>query len=228
MPTEDKTYSGKTAYLVGATGLIGSHLLRLLLESPYYSRVIVQARSQCPAEYSLLCSSGRLVWLDFESVLPNNVNDYFCALGTTQKLSGKDGLVKVDRDLVVQTASIALRAGASLFSVVSALGASESSKFHYNRTKGQMETALEKLNPSTIHFWQPSLLLGDRADTRFGESLGAMFLDLSLLGKPLWGNLGAREGATVAKAMINAAQVAKTRHIRYKVRSIDTFSKLTD
>lgn len=213
----------KVALLVGATGLIGHHLLELLLHHSNYSKVLVQARSSCPAQYLPMQSAGRLEWLSFDDQLPCTIGDYFCALGTTQKQSGKDGLVKVDRDLVVQTATVALAAGASLLSIVSALGANENSLFFYNRTKGQMESDIERLNPKTLHLWQPSLLLGERSERRAGEGFASVFM------KGKWlGNLSAREGAIVAKAMVNAAQVAKPEHIRYKVRSIDLFSKLSD
>ena len=223
MLSNNKEGAPKTAFLVGATGLIGSHLLRLLLQSEHYRCVIVQARSLCPSEYHDMQMNGRLVWLDFDAKLPDGVDEFFCALGTTQKQSGKAGLVKVDRDLVIKTATSAVAVGASLLSIVSALGANDKSLFFYNRIKGQMEASVERLNPDTLQFWQPSLLLGERSESRSGESLASMVMT------PNWlGNFSAREGATVAKAMINAAQVAKPEHIRYKVRSIDMFSKLTD
>lgn len=223
MAEGEENNTKKSAYLVGATGLIGSHVLNLLLNSDIYRCVIVQARSSCPAEYLPMQSSGQLEWLSFDTKLPCSVDDYFCALGTTQKVSGKAGLAKIDRDLVVKTASAAMAAGASLLSVVSALGANEKSLFFYNRTKGQMETGVERLNPQTLHLWQPSLLLGERAEHRAGEGFASTFM------KARWlGDYSAREGGTVAKAMVNAAQVAKPEHIRYKVRSIDVFSKLSD
>lgn len=213
----------KVALVVGATGLIGHHLLEILLHHSNYSKVLVQARSSCPAEYLPMQSSGRLKWLSFDTKPPGSVDDYFCALGTTQKVSGKAGLAKIDRDLVVQTASAAMAAGASLLSIVSALGANEKSLIFYNRTKGQMEAGVERLNSKTLHLWQPSLLLGERAEHRAAEGFASTFM------KARWlGNLSAREGATVAKAMVNAAQVAKPEHIRYKVRNIDLFSKLSD
>jgi oxidoreductase len=223
MPSNNKQTASKTAYLVGATGLIGSHLLKLLLESDHYHCVIVQARSQCPKEYEGMLAGGRLLWFGFDDEIEHAVDDFYCTLGTTQKKSGKSGLASVDRDLVIKTASTARSAGATLFSVVSALGASERSLFFYNGVKGQMESGAERLNPQTLHLWQPSLLLGERSEHRAAEGFASVFM------KARWlGDYSARDGATVAKAMINAAQVAKPEHIRFKVRSIDTFSKLTD
>ena len=206
--------------LVGATGLIGSHLLGQLLRSERYDCVIVVARQAMPDTCREYARSGRLVWQSFSDDLSRNVDDFFCALGTTQKVSGKAGLEWVDHDLVVQSATRAVGAGASLVSVVSAHGASSDSLFFYSRVKGNMEQDVQALKASSTHFWQPSVLLGNRGEFRLGEALAGL-----LLRWPFPLNARARAGSAVASAMLAAAAVAKPGCFRYKVSDIDNFNQ---
>lgn len=217
----------RVAMLVGATGLIGGHLLEQLLASTNYQRVIVVARKSCPSSLETLEQSERLRWWTFEqwdaidhtSDGTEPIDHFFCALGTTKKQSGKRGLMAIDRDLVVKTATSAVKDGASLVSVVSATGANPNSMFFYNRVKGEMEHAVGELPVPQIHFWQPSVLLGARDQQRFAETLAGV-----LLRWPLPKNIQARHGAQVASAMIRAASQNKPGTYRFNVREIDMFN----
>ena len=211
---------GPTAFLVGATGLIGSSLLHRLVESDLYSAIYVMARSAAPERYAHRIASGQLCWLTFDDQLPASIDHFFCALGTTQKVAGKTGLERVDRELVVQSAQQALSAGASLISIVSAQGANAHSAFFYNRIKGKMEQDVEALNSFAVHFWQPSVLLGEREEHRLAESLAACFLRW-----PLPVNVRARPGSQVASAMLKAARSVQPGCFRFKVSDIDNFNK---
>ena len=61
---------------------------------------------------------------------------------------------------------------------ISAHGASRHSPFFYNRVKGEMENALRHQGWPRLTLVRPSLLLGDRAQTRRGESLMAPLFGL--------------------------------------------------
>lgn len=219
-PDLRRSDDGRTALLVGATGLIGSSLLNGLLESERYTNVYVLARSPAPHRYADVITSARLHWLTFDDQLLASIDHFFCALGTTQKASGKTGLERVDRELVVQSAQQALSAGANLISIVSAQGANAHSAFFYNRIKGKMEQDVEALNSTTVHFWQPSVLLGERAEHRVAESLAAFVLRW-----PLPVNMRARPGLQVASAMLKAAKSVQPGCFRFKVSDIDNFNK---
>lgn len=95
-----------------------------------------------------------------------------CALGTTQAKAGRDGLRAVDHDLVLRCAALAVAGGARCFTVVSALGASTRSPSYYSRVKGQMEAALTSSDFETVHIVRPSLLLGERDESRPAEAMG--------------------------------------------------------
>jgi nucleoside-diphosphate-sugar epimerase len=80
----------RTAILAGATGLVGGHLLRLLLADPRYGRVIALSRRGLGIEHAKLRSL--ITAFDaVETALPDageTVDDAFCALGTTIRTAG--------------------------------------------------------------------------------------------------------------------------------------------
>ncbi len=214
----EEPYS-KVAVIVGVTGLIGSHLLECLLQENRYRKIVAIARSSAPDSVKKYIDSGQLIWQSFSEPMPDHVDHFFCALGTTQKVAGKAGLAAVDRDLVVETASAAIAKGASLCSIVSATGADASSIFFYNRIKGEMEAGLSELGARCVQFWQPSVLLGERSEERFAEKIAGC-----ILRSPLPRNIQCRDGAAVASAIAVAAGQDLTGIHRFKVREIDMFN----
>lgn len=153
----------RNALLAGASGLVGRALLRRLLDSPAYRRVLVLLRRPVPD----LPASEKLamVNVDFDRLpgLPA-VDDVFIALGTTIKVAGsKAAFRRVDFDGVLNTARAGRAAGATRLVVVSALGADHRSGVFYNRVKGEMEEAVAGLGYRCVVVVRPSLLVGDRA-----------------------------------------------------------------
>lgn len=198
----------KTALLAGATGLIGSHLLPLLLQSERYAKVIVVGRRAVPVIHPKLVQVN--TELDqLEAVrLRLIADDVFCCLGTTMAQAGsKEAFFKVDFLYVVQLAAVSASNFASQLMVVSSMGADAESPFYYNRVKGEMEAAVRQTPFRAIHIFRPSLLLGERARPRLGERIGAGLLRLlaPLMRGPLL-KYRAVPGAAVAAAMLRAAE----------------------
>ncbi|MBF9236911.1 NAD-dependent epimerase/dehydratase family protein [Hymenobacter sp. BT683] len=198
----------KTALLAGATGLIGSHLLPLLLASERYSKVIVVGRKAVPVVHPKLTQ----VVTDLDKLedvrLQLIADDVFCCLGTTMKQAGsKEAFFKVDFLYVVSLAAITAGNFASQLMVVSSLGADAEAAVYYSRVKGEMEAAVQELPFRAIHIFRPSLLLGERAQPRLGERIGAVVLGLfkPLMRGPLH-KYRPVTGATVAAAMLRAAE----------------------
>jgi uncharacterized protein YbjT (DUF2867 family) len=198
----------KTALLAGATGLIGSQLLPLLLDSERYAKVIVVGRRALPQEHPKLTQ----VVTDFNNLdqarLRLIADDVYCCLGTTLKQAGsKEAFYKVDFLYVVKLAALAASNFAAQFMVVSSLGADAESNFYYNRVKGEMEAAVKQTQFRAIHIFQPSLLLGERPQPRLGERMGALLLGLlkPLLRGPLL-KYRPISAAAVATAMLRAAE----------------------
>ena len=197
----------KTALLAGATGLVGSALLPLLLASDRYAKVIVVGRRPVAMQHPKLVQVvTELDELEQER-LRLIADDVYCCLGTTIGQAGsQEAFYKVDYLYVVRIAALTAANFAAQFLVVSALGADAESRFYYNRVKGEMEEAVRKTPFRAIHIFRPSLLLGARATPRVGERLGAIMLALA---RPLlrggWRKYRPVAAVTVAQAMLRAA-----------------------
>ena len=194
--------STRTALLVGATGLIGGHLLRLLSEDPFYSRVMVLARRPLTDVASARIDTRVIDFGQLDS-LPADVraDHVFCALGTTIKQAGSPAAFRtVDLEYPIAVAKLALSRGAEHFLVVSSLGAHAKSRVLYSRVKGEMEQELQALPFRSITIFRPSLLLGQRMEFRLGEEVAKRFgFLMPLTYKPI-------DASRVASAMIVAAR----------------------
>lgn len=198
----------KTALLAGATGLIGSQLLPLLLESERYSKVIVVGRRLVPMLHPKLTQVVTELDQLAEVRLQLIADDVFCCLGTTMRQAGsKEAFYQVDYLYVVTLAALTAGNFAAQFLVVSSLGADAESRVYYSRVKGEMEAAVRQAPFRAIHLFRPALLLGPREQPRLGERLGAAVLGVlrPLLGGPLQ-KYRPVTAAIVAAAMLRAAE----------------------
>lgn len=169
----------KIALVAGSTGLIGELLAQKLIQNESFEKVILISRSQ----NSRIDGKVQYINLDFES-LEGSLKDLscthvFCALGTTIKKAGsKEAFKKVDHDYVLSLAQYVLKQGAVYFGMVTSMGASASSSFFYNQVKGEIEDNVKALGINSVGIFQPSLLLGNRKESRFGEAAGKAFFEL--------------------------------------------------
>jgi uncharacterized protein YbjT (DUF2867 family) len=188
------------AALAGASGLVGGHLLRLLLEDPRWDRVVSVGRREVDVRHEKL--EQLVVQLPDIGELPP-LDDAFCALGTTIKKAGsQDAFRAVDHDAVVALADAARRAGASSFLHVTAMGASRGSRVFYNRVKGETERDVAAVGiPTTVAF-RPSILDGERDESRPGERAGLVVM--RALG-PVLGKYRPTRAEDVAAAMVHEA-----------------------
>lgn len=165
--------SGKTAILIGATGLVGAACLAQLLESPAYRRVIAVSRRPVPVKHKRLVRVETAFDQLGTALDGLAADDAFCCLGTTIRQAGtKAEFNKVDYGYALEFAAATRRQGASHFLLVSALGANAHSPIFYNRVKGLLEREVETLGFGRLSIFRPSLLLGERGQNRPGEALG--------------------------------------------------------
>ena len=90
--------------------------------------------------------------------------------------------------------------------LVSAMGADASSRIFYNRVKGEAEAAVAAVGFEAVQVLHPSLLTGDRAEARLGETIGETVLGAlrPILVGPLK-NLRPTAADDVAAAMVALA-----------------------
>lgn len=202
--------TGRTATLIGATGLIGSHLLQLLEADNYFSTIRLLVRR--PFQSGSPRTEVKLVdFADHESYRLGiyGSDAVFCAVGTTQKKvkGDMDAYRRVDYDIPVRAAQFCALSGCAHFSLVSSVGASSSAGNFYLKLKGEVEDEVSKQSIPSIAVFRPSILLGNRNESRPGERVGQIamqalsFAFISKLSK--YKPIHARQ---VASAMIFAAK----------------------
>jgi uncharacterized protein YbjT (DUF2867 family) len=168
-----------SALLAGASGLVGGECLRRLLASDAYATVKVVTRrplgaaAQHPKLQQIVVDFARL-----DSVKAGLSADHvFCALGTTIRKAGSQARFReVDFEYPRHLARLALANGARHLSLVSALGASSKSGVFYSRVKGELEDELRAMGWPSLCLLRPSVIAGDRQESRPLERLGAALL----------------------------------------------------
>lgn len=215
----------KTALIIGSTGLIGSELLNLLLDSNDYLKVITFVKRDTGIKHPKL--TQHIIDFDKPETFKDLVigDDFFCTIGTTIKKAGsKEAFRKVDFGYPKQFAAFALVNKVEKFLIISSLGAHANSGNFYLKTKGEIQDFLKDCNFESVAVLQPSLLLGNRTEFRLGEKVGAFFMKtLSFL---FLGNLKKYkpiESKIVAKALL---KIAQTNNIGFKIYESDAIQEI--
>ena len=183
--------------ITGATGLVGGHLLRMLINEPKVNVIAAPTRRPL-GDMPGVFNPHDPQLSDALAQVTDPIDIVFCCLGTTRREAGsKEAFIHADYTLVVDTALTGRRLGAQHMLVVSAMGANAHSPFFYNRVKGEMEEALIAQNWPKLTIARPSMLLGARSKQRMNETL---FAPLFRLLPGNWKSIDARDVARVMLA----------------------------
>lgn len=195
----------RKAVVIGATGLVGRHLVDQLLEDERYGRVTAFTRRKMDVEHEKL---QNLV-IDFEDINQYadtcTGHDFFSCLGTTRRKAGnKTNQYRVDYLYQLEFARMAAKNRMDNYVLVSAAGANANSSLFYNRIKGSLEKEVQKLFFKNTTILRPSVLTGKRGEFRLAEQMGILalktfsFIKSIKPYKPIHGSI-------VARAMIEVA-----------------------
>lgn len=189
--------------LVGATGLVGRHILALALADPRVEAVVAPTRRALTA-HPKLCNPQ----VDFDR-LPQDADWWqadavICALGTTMRAAGsEEAFRRVDLDYPLAVARLARAHGTATYVLNSAIGADASSRFFYNRVKGELEKALTGQGFESLTFVRPGVIGGHRDEFRLGERM--MTMGLTLAGPLLPKHWRLNPAPQIASALLEAA-----------------------
>lgn len=214
----------KTAIILGATGLTGGILLQQLIQDPRYGKIKLFGRS------SVAVNDKKIEEHLVDLFRPDTFKDLFtgdevfCCIGTTKnKTPDEETYKKIDKGIPVSAAILSRKNNIPTFAVISALGADKDSKMFYNRTKGEMEAEVLAQDIQNTYIFQPSLIAGDRVESRPWERLAMKVM--KFLNPIFVGGLKKYRSIhpeTIARAMIIVANegYTKTRIISKEIKKI--------
>ena len=206
----------KTAIVFGATGLTGKELVFELLEDARFEKVKAVVRQNLTLSHPKL---EQIIVRDFillDQQRQQFTGDvFFCCIGTTIKKAGSQAaFLKIDLDIPIAIATLALVLSVPSLVVISSIGASAESSNFYLQTKGIMEQQVAQVYSGNLKFVRPSFLLGSRSEFRIGEKIAAVLAPLVSIF--LMGSLRkyhAIHSWDVARGMINASEMPKDKSI---------------
>jgi uncharacterized protein YbjT (DUF2867 family) len=166
-----------TVWLAGGSGLVGGVLLRRLLEDASVARVVSVGRRRLSLEHPKLT----------QVVVDLAAPGAFAGLDPPQ----------------VAFCWAAKEKGARAFLHVTALGADPRSRVFYCAVKGEVERAVAELGFESVYALRPSILDGERDESRPGERVG-LFVARALA--PLLGKYRPTPVEAVARAMVRLAR----------------------
>ncbi|MCD8102359.1 MAG: NAD-dependent epimerase/dehydratase family protein [Alistipes sp.] len=211
------------ALVIGGTGLVGRHLVNVLMADERFSEVAVFARR------STGLAGGKLTehLVDFGD--PSTWRELvrgdvlFSTLGTTLKEAGsKLAQYEVDYNYQLNFATAAAGNGVGRYALVSTVGADAGSMFFYLRIKGELEEKVLRLPFSGISILRPTQLYGEREQPRRSEERA-----LSVM--KFFNGLGLMKGRrpvharTVTAALVEAALTTVDKKV-YEAKDIRLLS----
>jgi uncharacterized protein YbjT (DUF2867 family) len=192
------------ALVLGATGLVGSELLKLLLEDPYFEQIEVWSRR------SIDIRNPKLVVrvLDFKQIPETDAQIIFSCLGTTKaKTPNAHEYRRLEVDIPIEIARKATHL--QQFHYISSIGTSSKANGSYLKNKWDAEEGLRKINIESLHIYRPSLIFGDRKEKRRLEGISNILFKCL---DPLLVNSNYRRisASTIAASMLILSKESKT------------------
>ncbi|WP_372773125.1 NAD-dependent epimerase/dehydratase family protein [Mangrovibacterium sp.] len=198
--------------IAGATGLVGSELMKMLIRDNTFSNVIILSRRETGFHHEKIAE----YLVDFNQ--PETWQDLvrgdilFSCMGTTIKSAGsQEKQYLVDFTYQYEIAKAAAQNGVDQYILISSAGANSNSKLFYSRIKGELEEKTRQLPFRKISILRPSLLLGNRPNKRFGEQLAQKIIPF--ITRFVFKKYRPISGTTVAQGMIKAALSVDSRQL---------------
>jgi uncharacterized protein YbjT (DUF2867 family) len=198
----------KQVLLLGATGLVGSNVLRESLENDLVGNVTVLVRKP------LAISNSKLIqvvtdfsdWSELDTL--TSVDLLFCCIGTTRKKTPDLVQYKaIDYGITMEVARRAKQLGCKQIHLISSVGANAKSSNFYLKIKGETEEGIQTLGFETCLIYRPSMLIGKRNESRPAEKIGQILtpvFDFFTFG----GNYHSIRASELAQCMVGQVEIS--------------------
>lgn len=193
--------------LVGASGLVGRHVLEFALHDPRVTHVIAPTRRPLVDHPKLVAPRVNFDRLPDDSAWWR-ADAVICTLGTTMRAAGSRAAFRiVDHHYPRAVAHLAKRHGTPVYALNSAMGADADSRVFYNRVKGELERDLTAVGFRSLTLVRPGLIGGERDERRTGEHFATLLLrTLDPLLPPRW---RINPAPAIARALLDAVYAGR-------------------
>lgn len=202
----------KSIIMIGATGAVGSHVVKTLVGMDNIERITLLGRRPLQDVASSKITQHTVDILEPESyrqLLPHHTTAISTlGVGQPSKVS-KEQFTKIDKDANVNFGTACKAAGVQHFQLLSSVGVDPKSSSFFLRTKGELEEGLRSLNFDRLSLFHPSMIL--TPENRYGISQAVTLAVWPLLKPILLGPLKkfrgvkvARLGASIARNTVRA------------------------
>lgn len=165
----------KSIIMIGATGAVGSEVVKTLVGLDAMERLTLLGRNEVPG-----ISGGKVEQHMVDVLDPASYEDLvaghttaICTLGVGEpSKASRETFTRVDRDAPLDFGRACKRAGVEHFELLSSVGADAASRSYYLRSKGELEAGLTGLGFRRLSLFQPSMIL--TPTNRYGFSQGLM------------------------------------------------------
>jgi uncharacterized protein YbjT (DUF2867 family) len=155
--------------LIGATGLIGGELLKSFLSD---ESIQVVAPTRRPLKEHPRLENPQFSQIDELDMASFNATKLYCCFGSTKKRAGSFAAFEKLEMGFMQTLLVnAKAAGIENVAIISSMGADADSSNGYLRVKGEIEILAQDLHFRSLYILKPSLLLGERSESRPLEAM---------------------------------------------------------
>jgi len=207
--------------LFGASGLIGSYLLKYLLKDSEVHLINIISRKPFYLKHDKINN----IVIDFTdlnsfSICTKKSDAVFVSIGTTMaKVNGnKSEYRKIDFDIIFNIAKACKKNSVKNLLFVSSLGADSNASSFYLSLKGDIEDAVEKLKLTSTSIFRPSVLLGNRNEARFMERIAQLIMSYLIIFIP--SKYKPIDADIVAKSMVNTSKNPKPGFNLYHYKEI--------
>ncbi len=207
--------------LFGASGLIGSYLLKYLIKDSEVHLINIISRKPFYLKHDKINN----IVIDFTdlnsfSICTKKSDAVFVSIGTTMaKVNGnKSEYRKIDFDIIFNIAKACKKNSVKNLLFVSSLGADSNASSFYLSLKGDIEDAVEKLKLTSTSIFRPSVLLGNRNEARFMERIAQIIMSYLIIFIP--SKYKPIDADIVAKSMVNTSKNPKPGFNLYHYKEI--------